>query len=633
MLNLTRIWIWLSALFIAAGWILSSLHALNRVGYGIVCVVAVGGLILWWWRKAHQQRNKTWEELRCKFRRRFKRPAALLFLILAALILAGGALYSPSNTDSTAYRIPRVLHWLGAEHWHWIRTLDARMNIAGCGFEWLNAPLILFTRTDRFLFLINWVPFLLLPGLIFSVFTKLQIPGRVAWWWMWLLPSGWCFIMQAGSTLNDCFGVVYALAAVDFGLRAAKNGRVSELWLALLAAALVTGSKQTLIPLALPGLIAIYPSLKLLLRRWTISVASLGIAGICLVVSVLPITICNLENTGKWIGVPNAWDKTQLNSPFWGIFGNTFCMALGNFKPPVFPFVGQWDAARKHFLQTPLGSHFLQFEDFGQLTFGTGEASAGIGSGVCLLILISIFAARHYQKKRPASQPLDKTTWQLWLLRWVPWGLLLIFMAKIGAAASARQAAAYYIFLFPSLLGGVGQTFLVRRRWWQGLALAVMGLAALVLVISRDRPLFPAQTILSRLQAKKPNSTFVARLVYTYSLVPEFQKQRDFLEQVVPPGEKVVGVAIVERTAETPLWFPFGVRKVERILPDDTPEQLLQERIHYVVVEDDYLSLTNETIEQWVSSYQGTVATHWDIFMGINQPEQHGYLVRLGNGR
>ena len=97
------------------------------------------------------------------------------------------------------------------------------MNIAATGFEWLSAPLLLFTRTNQFLFLINWASYLMLPGLIFSVFTRLQVRPRVAWWWMWLLASGWCYVLQASSDMNDSFAVIYALASVDFALRAQEK--------------------------------------------------------------------------------------------------------------------------------------------------------------------------------------------------------------------------------------------------------------------------------------------------------------------------------------------------------------------------------------------------------------------------
>src|SRR5262249_8624306 len=156
--------------------------------------------------------------------------------------------YAQINLDTLGYRLPRVLHWLTEERWHWIRTCDERMNVAGCGFEWLSAPLLLFTRSDRLDFLINWVSYLLLPGLIFSVFTRLGVRGRVAWWWMWILSSGWCYALQAGSLQNDAFVVVYALAAVDFALRARQSQRVSDAWFSMLAAGLLTGVKQIAIP-------------------------------------------------------------------------------------------------------------------------------------------------------------------------------------------------------------------------------------------------------------------------------------------------------------------------------------------------------------------------------------------------
>ena len=146
--------------------------------------------------------------------RRFRRPAPLLFLLLAGMTLLAGVLYRDDNGDSDSYRIPRVLHWLAQGQWHWIRTMDPLINITNCNFEWLSAPLILFTHTDRTLFLINWISLLLLPGLTFSFLKSLGVRPRVAWWWMWLLASGWCFAFQASSTVNDSFAGVYALAGV-----------------------------------------------------------------------------------------------------------------------------------------------------------------------------------------------------------------------------------------------------------------------------------------------------------------------------------------------------------------------------------------------------------------------------------
>ena len=194
MLNGVRIWILLSVLLVFSGWFLSAIHELNPVGYIVMLGVFAIAFFFWLNQSKKRIRPARWLHI---FKQRFHRPAPLLFLALALLSLAAGALYVSVNNDSNEYRIPRVWHWLAEGRWHWIRTLDFRMNAAGCNFEWLGAPLMLFTRYDRCLFLTNWISYLMLPGLIFSVFTRLKVRPRVAWWWMWILPSGFCYAMQA----------------------------------------------------------------------------------------------------------------------------------------------------------------------------------------------------------------------------------------------------------------------------------------------------------------------------------------------------------------------------------------------------------------------------------------------------
>lgn len=358
MLNAVRAWILLSALLCGAGWVLSALHELNRGGYLVVfAIAAIAGV--WRWRNFKWQSWETIHRARHKLLHRFRRPGALLFLALALMALTGGMLYVPNNGDSDAYRIPRVLHWLGQNQWHWIHTFDFRMNAAACGWEWLSAPLILFTRTDRFLFLINWLSYLMLPGLIFSVFTRLRVRARVAWWWAWLLSSGWCYTMQAGSVGNDSFAVIYALAAVDLALRARKSGRTGDLLLSLLAVALLTDTKQTNLPLVLLWFIAAWPGLKLLLKQPVVTVAMVAVS---LLVSIVPMTVLNLKHQGTWTGIPMNASNLHLDSPFWGIIGNAFCIPLQNLLPPVFPWVESWNATMEHFVQTPFGSHFASFE-------------------------------------------------------------------------------------------------------------------------------------------------------------------------------------------------------------------------------------------------------------------------------
>jgi hypothetical protein len=616
MLFVVRVWILLSALLVGAGWILSACHELNRIGYATIFALAAAVLI-YWRKKIKWPSPENFSQARHKFYRRFKRPAPLLFLALASLALLAGVLYAPFNWDSDAYRIPRVLHWLGHAQWHWIRTLDARMNIANCGFEWLSAPLILFTRTDRFLFLINWLSYLMLPGLIFSVFTRLQVRPRTAWWWTWIVSSGWCFVLQAGSITNDSFAAIYALAAIDFALRARENKSVGDLWLSMLAVALLTGAKQTNIPLALLWLLAAWPALRLMFAR---PVATIFVAAFSLLISAAPVVFLNFQHTGNIWGIAsqtlNPQWHTELHSPFWGIIGNIFCLPVQNLLPPFFPWADAWNEMMQRFLETPFGAHFTSFESFGGVSAVATETSAGIGLGICVLIFISILKTGWHP---PRNENFSR------LLCFSPWLLLLLFMAKVGTAQNARQLAPYYIFLFPLFLAAPGHSQLTRRLWWQKIVYAVMLLAALTLAIAPRRPLIPAKTIVNALQAGFPQSKFIAR-AGTFISRPSSDERRDFFKKNLPPDETLIAYAATSDADEPVLWLPLGQRRVERMLPGDTSSQLRAMGIHYVVIESTYL---DKTIEQWLAEYDGELIGRAAAAQRYSAPAGTLYLVRL----
>ena len=636
MLNAVRAWILLSALLVSSGWILSPGHALNRAGY--LAAFALAGIALVVWR----QKNKSPAPiffLRAghKLQHRFKRTAPLLFLVLVLLTLAAGFLHPFSNFDANAYRIPRVLHWLGQGQWHWIRTYDQRMNAADCGIEWLSAPLILFTRSDRFLFLINWVSYLMLPGLVFSVFTRLQVRPRVAWWWMWILSSGWCFAFQAGSDVNDSFAAIYALAAVDLALRAREKNRVTDLWLSLLAAALVTGAKQIDIPLALLWLIAAWPAARLGLTR---PAGTLVVAFVGLLVSALPVTLFNIVHFGTWfpsdrvgvvVGVASSFGTSyQMNSPFWGIVGNAFYLPVQNLLPPFFPYASAWNEMMQQFLQTPLGAHFRSFQFFGYLGPGVSEATAGIGLGICVFTLISLLGALWYRRIAPAGK--GKAGRQLkrtpWLLRLAPWALLLLFMAKNGTDQNARQLAPYYAFFFPVLLIKPGHLPLMRLGWWQRVGLLLMSFTALLLVLAPGRPLFPAKAVIGGLRAKYPHSKFISQTWHYVSRISG-EERRNFFKKNLPAGESVLGYAAVFDADEPGLWLPDGQRRVERLLMDDTPERLHSLGIHYVVLEDSFLKVADQTLEQWMNKYNADLVSQLTYAMALGGESGQLYLVHI----
>src|SRR5207245_1856669 len=213
------------------------------------------------------------------------------------------------------------------------------------------APLLLFTRSDRELFLLNFIPFLLLPGLVFSLLTRLGVRARVAWHWMWLLPTGYVFLLQAGSAGNDAFPTVYALAAVDFACRAWKSRRPSDIWYSILAVSLLTGAKASNLPLLLPWLVLIIPVLPLLRTKLA---GTARIALLAAVVSFLPTALLNLQYCHTWSGLNLERQGMDMKNPVVGIWGNSFLLFLNNFCPPFFPLAEWWNHHSLQLISGPI---------------------------------------------------------------------------------------------------------------------------------------------------------------------------------------------------------------------------------------------------------------------------------------
>lgn len=624
-----RIWVLVSTLLVADGWVLSALHALNRSGYlasfgfAFLLFVVLGrphlvGVV--------RHFALIWH----KYWRRLKRPAPLLFFFSFLLNLAGGIITRPDNCDTDAYRIPRVLHWLGAGGWHWIHTADSRMNIAGCGFEWLFAPQILFLGTDRWLFLINLISYALLPALVFAVFRRLGIAARVAWWWMWILPFGGCFVLQACSPINDSMAVIYGLAAVLFALRAGETGKPGELWLSLLAVGLLTGVKQTMLPLVLPWLVALWPARRVWFKQ---PVAGSLVLALGLLISAVPISCLNWKYAGSWSGIPKIpganglnWGNGQeLTSPFWGLIGNAFAFPVQNLLPPFFPWAAAWNAAMHRFLQTPFGAHFTQFENFGYLDRSLTAADAGIGLSVVALALFSLGCAGSRRCPDGRHRPGGGWRWFMWL---APWISLLFFLSKDGTYQTARQAAAYYVLLFPLVLAGGGHVELVCRRWWQGIALASIVFTLAHLTFVRGREVLPI-SVVKNLQNTHPNSKFLSLFGDYYTAHESITEQRNFLQSSGLAGEKVVGYATGCGAVEPGLWLPFGSRRVERVLPGDSLSSLRAQGIHYIVVDNFVLGAAGQTITQWAAAYQADLVREMAFKINPGYPPIDLYLVHL----
>ncbi|HWD93219.1 MAG TPA: hypothetical protein VG938_12820 [Verrucomicrobiae bacterium] len=662
-LRLVKLWIWLSALASVAGWSLSALGMLNKTGYALFAVAVV--VLIFLFRKGSLfsplSPIPTWKKL-C---RRFRRFLPASFAILAGLVFLSGVLYAPNDHTGLSYRLPRVLEWLAHGRWFWIHTPNYRMNDRTCGIEWLSAPLLLFLKSDRALFLLNFIPFVLMPGQIFSVWTRLGVRPRVAWSWMWLVPTGYCFLIQAGGIANDAFPVVYALAMMDFALRAWEKSWgtraeelgpthicvpfsvldpfCSNLGLSLLSAALLVGAKASNLPLGLPWGVVFFPLLWRLSRvfsteRFQISRFAVRVSAwffllvIAVLISFVPTALLNIHYIHDWSGLNIEHTGMAMKNPIAGIVGNAVLLVTGNFVPTIFPMAGWWNQhAQAYFpgaLVRLMDANFeLGYNTLGELPI---EDAAGIGFGVSVLLLVSMVAAFWFRVlgfRFRGNSPHSK-----WLRRAAliaPWLSLLAYAMKTGMVTPGRLIAPYYPLLFPALLIGAGQSRVVRQRWWVALAGIVFALALAALILNPSRPLWPANTILAKALAKHPNQPQLSRAQKVYWVYADRPDPLAAIRQWFPPGLKVIGFMGTGDDLDISLWKPYGSRRVEPFFLEDSPEKIRALGIEYAVVGGFNLHDRGMTIEDWLKQSGAELVATTNATMTVIQGPQPWYLVRF----
>jgi hypothetical protein len=618
------LWIWVCAYLNCAGWTLSALHQLNAYGYAVALALGCVALLVWWKKKSAALSLRPSRLYLQKYLHRFRRPFPLAFLVLATLAFLGGVIYAPSNYDALAYRLPRILHWLAADQWHWIHSSFERVNNRSCGIEWVSAPMLALLKTDRLLFLINTISFLLLPGLVFSVFTRLGVRPRAAWHWMWIAPTGYCFVLQAGSIGNDLFSAVFALAAVDFALRAKKSRTPCDVFASLLAAALMTGAKVSNLPLLLPWAIAFLPSLQACVRR------PLQIAAVCalaIVASALPTMMANAKFSGSWSGADLQHGNVR-GAAFLKTGSNAGLLAVQNLTPPVFPFASAWNRGVSNLIPARLSSLLSQvMVEPGAASFSAVEMqieeAAGLGFGVTVLLLVSAAAAGFARRK---NLSLDASFW-LVCVRWAPVISLFAVMTQSNLSAIARILTPYYLLLLPPLLAGGGQSVVVKKHWWRALAFFVFFLAAGLLIISPARPLFPAQTILGKVQM--PESRLLARVKEVYAVYGNRNDAFAPARAILPPGLNVLGL-ITYDDPETSLWRPFGSRRIQHVCPGDTVADLKVRQIEYVLLREQAFSKWfGCPLEVWLQQMNAKVVNKISLNLRASSGPLDWYLIRL----
>jgi hypothetical protein len=620
-----RGWLLVAALLNAAGWTLSALGDLNARGYAALLVVIVT-VFAWRVRGAvHSKYIFAGTTTTARLRQRFKRPFPLAFLTLTVLAAIGGALYAPANFDALAYRTPRVLHWLGTGYWHWIPSYRGWLNTRACGFEWFSAPILLFARNDRPLFLLNLVSFLLLPGLVFSLLTRLGVPKRASWHWMWLFPTGCCFALQAGSLANDLFGTVLALAAVDCALRARVTGRMADAGYSVLAAALMTAAKSSNLPLLLPWLIAFAPIWRLFLPQ---PLRTAGLVLLATSASFCPTAVLNLTHCGDWTGLKaeDAWIRGP--NPLVCATHNAGLLLEQNFAPPVFPIAGTWNRWLEKTLPEWWKVKLDEFAEGKRQAYQIGELpseeATGLGFGLSTLLLAGLVAHRRAGRGQGYLPPPVRF-WGRQLLLVAPFGSLVVFMCISGIQPASRLIAPYYGLLLPALLLAGNAATLVRSRWWHVTAWGCFLMAGGMIILTPSRPLWPALTILQKLK----HSATVERAETVYAVYRDRPYLFAPILGALPERPSDIGL-LTAADPETSLWRPFGSRRVHHILRTTTREDLARFGVKWLVANPEVSQgVVGQPFAVWLDKIGGCVLTNVPVRVYARKASAPFALVRL----
>lgn len=604
------LWVLLCAYLNLSGWLLSAMQLLNRTGYAVVFLAGAG---LWvWWRSSAGLPVMPELKIR-KLRRRFRRPLPLAFAVLTLMALLGGVLHAPGNYDALAYRIPRILHWLAEERWHWIPTEFNRLNTRGCGMEWVSAPVILFSKTDRWLFVINACSFLLLPGLFYRLLYHLGVRRRVARHWMWLLPTGYCYLLQAASVGNDLFGATFALAAMVFALRSRVSRDIRDVWLSLLAISVMTATKASNLPLVLPWLVVVLPTWRVWGVRpvLTVLICLGALAG-----SYLPTGLMNWRYGGHWSGA-QAERLDLSEGRFWHAKRNAIIVAARHLLPPVFPIAKEFN---QRVLSGEPGLAVGELE---------AEEGAGLGSGVTLFLLVtagvSIIAAG--SKLRRASPSAGQR------LGWLVFGAgmigIAVMLSSLWVNSMARLLTPYYAMVVAPLLFPPAQS-LVTKRWWWRLGVSLVLLAAMALVILNPaRPLWLPQHTLPALRKMGLPERLATRAESVYRVYGERANAFNSVVAQLPADAKVLGMVTFDQP-EAALWRPFGERRIVHVCRNDTAESLRTRGVRYVLAgEDTPMQAFDQPLEDWVERLNARLVRSFTITLRVQKGPETWYLFDL----
>ena len=150
-----------------------------------------------------------------------------------------------------------------------------------------------------------------------------------------------------------------------------------------------------------------------------------------------------------------------------------------------------------------------------------------------------------------------------------------------------------------------------------------------VVILAPGRPLWPAQTLLSKLASVKPGDLAIARALNVYTT---YAKRPDPMAEVrerLPAGLKVVGFLGTPDDIDISFWRPFGKRIVKHLVPADSAEEIRKRGIQYAVVSEFCLESHGMTVEQWQKQTEAEIVGSATVVQKIAEGLQRWQIARF----
>lgn len=631
--NPVTAWVVLNALAVMSGWLLSLAGQVNRVGYGLILLLVCAVAFCRGRGMVRAAVSGAWHQGKAFLRRCRRNRLAAVYALMIAAATIGGALYPPNNYDFLTYRFSRILYWWSEGSWHWVHTVNERINYSGANMEWMMMPLWIVLRTDRLFFMLNMISFLLLPGLIFSIYRGFGMGRKTCLCWMWILPAASCFATAAGGVGTDLYGAVLALASLALVLHAGR-GSFAALCLALVAAGLATGVKASNLLFLLPvGVAALGHGVWRLARGRLKSFLMAALVAIS--VSLVPVAVLNSRHAGDWTGDPGNMTGMKGANPPVVLLGNILQAGLDCLAPPFFPWAQEWNRRSDGLLPECLS--FCLKRDFPrfQLRLREIHEEGGLGLGVTMLLLLTAWSGViHFTRQGKRGLPKGRWNGVAPVIVTASWVAAAGVASLLASESVPRLLAPYYVPCAAALIMMSEAGNLPCKPGWRGGTIFVTLSTLLVVVATPSRPLWPAETLLGMLQQGRPGCGLVTRARDVYSAYADRSDVLHALRESLPDTVSVVGFVQSGDDPDVSLWRPFGKRRVIHVALADLAdgEALRRQGIGAVVARGSILRKRCGSVTQWMEIVNGRLLSQIRLTIKLQEGPDDWVAVALDGG-